>query len=366
MSEYYSYSLSGKIRKYITGIMLLALAGFIISAVENIVASIPDQTITLGGNAESNIIVIRDRESTTLAGSVIAFTPDTSQATANLYLSTYVVFLRDPPIGYKYIIVFRYTSTISYVNIVNFDYNQYWRYELQVVNDYVHIEWADSISWIEIYTNNQTYTENVYIFVVRADTDIPFQLDFSRAVQAPRFSDLRENFKNNTVIVLTPDTMWNPYDDYLTHTYYVIPRLTNPPLGYKYVIVFKYVDYIEKVYIRDCSEYHMYYYWDLWDFDYIYNDYVFIEWNSCITDFFIYAYSFPYAYNVYIFVVSENTSVPFSFSESEIINAITQKTQDIACADLSVVSSKMFLRLISWIASVFIVITALHKFDIYI
>ena len=360
-------SLSGKIRQYMSGLLLLALAGFIITAVENIVASIPDQTIAVsrGGNVESNIVVIQDRESTTLAESVIAVTPDTSQVTANLYSSTYVVFLRDPPICYKYIIVFRYTDIITHVNIVNFDYNQYWRYELQVVNGYVHIEWADSISWIEIYTNDQAYTENVYIFVVRADTDIPFQLDFSKAVQTPKFSDLRESFKNNTIIVLTVDTMWYPYDDYLTHTYYVIPRLTNPPLGYKYVIVFKYVDWIEKVYIRDCSGYQMYYYWELGDRDYIYNDYVFIEWNSCITDFFIYAYSIPYAYNVYILVVSENTSVPFSFSESEIINAITQKPHDVAC-NLSVVSSKMFLRLISWIATVFIVITALHKFDIYI
>jgi len=189
------------------------------------------------------------------------------------------------------VIVFRFVSAINHVNVVNFDYNQYWRYELQVLNNYVFIEWADSISWIEIFTNNQAYTDPVYIFVVRADTDIPFQLDFSRAVERHKFSNIREGFKNNTIIVLTPELMWYPEGDYTTHTYYTIPRLANPPTNHKYVIVFKFTDYIEKVYVRHCTEYEIYYYWELED--YVHNDYVYLPWSSCVLDFFIYTYP-PY------------------------------------------------------------------------
>jgi hypothetical protein len=357
------YSLAYKIRQYMHGLLLLAIAGVVIAMLENIVTSIPDQRLEIGkeSNIEGNIIVIPDREE--IADTVIAIQPRTSR-TATMFFSEYAVFLRDPPIGYKYVIVFRFVSTINHVNVVNFDYNQYWRYELQVYNNYVFIEWADSIAFIEIYTNNQAYTDPVYIFVARADADISLLLDFSRAVQWPRFPDIRESFKNNTVIVLTPDVMW--HKDYLTHTYYNIPRLGNPPSKHRYVIVFKNEDYIEEVYIRHCTGYTMYYYWELWD--YVHGDYVYLPWNSCIIDFFIYAYIYPYAYNVYIFVVSENTRVPFRFSESEVINAIIamrQQREDkgTGCAGFSI-SSRMLLRFVSWTATIALVVSALRKFDI--
>jgi hypothetical protein len=360
-------SIEWKIRQYMHGFLLLALAGVIIAMLESIIASIPDQQIVLheatkATEAESNIIVIPNRESSAPAGSVIEIKPDrTSRVTSTLYFAEYAVYLRDPPLGYMYVIVFKYTSAISHVNIVNFDYNQYWRNELQVYNNYVYITWADSIAFIEIYTNNQAYTESVYIFVVRADTDIPFTLDFSRAARRPKFSEVRESFKNNTIIVLTPDVMWYPYGDYLTHTYYAIPRLANPPLGLKYVIVFKYVDWIEKVYIRDCNTYQMYYYYELWN--YIHGDYVYLAWNSCILDFFVYAHAGAYAYNAYIFVVSQDTSVPFQFSESEIILRNQNQKQESDCAGFSL-SSKTLLRFVSFTAITMIVVTALRKFDI--
>jgi len=212
------------------GLLLLALAGVIIAILENIIASIPDQRLEIGGGdsgAESNVIVVPKTE-TFRHGDVFRFTPDRTSRTATLHFSEYAVFFRDPPLGHKYVIVFRFVSAINHVNVVNFDYNQYWRYELQVFNNYVFIEWADTVAFIEIYTTNQAYTDPVYIFVVRADTDIPFQLDFSRAVERPKFTNIREGFKNNTIIVLTPELMWYPEGDYTTHTYYTIPRLANP------------------------------------------------------------------------------------------------------------------------------------------
>jgi hypothetical protein len=261
----------------------------------------------------------------------------------------------------KYVIVFRYASNISFIYIVNFDYNKF--SHLQVIYGYVFLEWSDSIAYIEIYSRGRAYNETLYIFVVRADADIPIRLDFSRA--RPR-SDIRE-IRNGTIIVLRPKLLWDPYYEHVfTYTYYVFPALSSPPAGMKYVIVFRHIDVINYVYIHDCSEYNIYGDWTL--ISYIHNDYVYLPWNSCILDIIILAYPFTYTYNVYIFVVSEDTNVPFSFNESEIVDTILrqqQTTDTSACPGFSL-SSKMLLRFISWTATIVLVITALHKFDIYI
>jgi hypothetical protein len=375
LSEYFGLGLGGKIKQYLHGLMLLALAGVIIAMLENIIATIPDQQINIGGDSgveraesKSNIIVIPKEETTLRGGDVIAITPHWSgRVTSTLYSAEYLVFLRDPPLGHKYVIVFRFVSEIRWVNIINFDYNQYWRQRLQVYDGYVHIEWADTIAIIEIYTDNRAYTETLYIFVVRTDTDVPLTLDFSRATQRPRFSDVRESFENNTVVVLTIDVMWYPYGDYQTYTFYPFPRLANPPPNHRYVIVFKFTDSVERVYIHNCNNYVLYDYWEL--YDYVHGDYVFLPWNSCILDIFITAYPFTYSYSVYIVVLSENTRVPFPFSESEILSAILRQQQeqdtskDTSCPGFSI-SSKTLLRFVSFTATIMLVITALRKFDI--
>jgi len=365
LSEY--FGLEGKIRKYLHGLLLLALAGVIIAMLENIISTIPDQRIDIGdsgGRAESNIILI-PKEENLKDGDVIAIQPDRSgRVTSTLYSADYLVFLRDPPLGHKYVVVFRYVA-IRWVNIINFDYNQYWQHRLQVYDNYVYIEWADSIAKIEIYTDDQAYTDTVYIFVVRIDTDVPFPLDFSKAIQRSKFSNIREDFKNNTIIVLSIDSMWYPYGDYQTYTFYHFPKLANPPANHRYVIVFKFTDFIEKVYIHNCNNYVMYYYWELWD--YLHGDYVFLEWSSCILDIYITAYPLTYAYNVYVVVVSENTRIPFPFNESEVLTNVLRQQQDTkdtsSCAGFSI-SSKTLLRFVSFTATIMLVVTALRKFDI--
>ena len=176
MSEY-SYSLSGKIRQYMSGLLLLALAGFIITAVENIVASIPDSELSIGNNVKAYF-----------------FGPAVSDHWyGTIYYSQYAPLIGSPPDqGYKYVIVFKvelhpYHNFEIFHSIEISDGTEWYYYGYEELDeccrhpvnnsDYYFIEWDKPIMFINIYSNYIAYSEKVYIYIVPSDTSIPFPLD---------------------------------------------------------------------------------------------------------------------------------------------------------------------------------------------
>ena len=182
-------SIEWKIRQYMHGFLLLALAGVIIAMLESIIASIPDQPISIAGSGGAkkplniSVAVFEPVESGLLYGIV--------------YYSYYDPNITSPPPpGYKYVIVFKVELHPVYEfeifrNIEICDDQgcfDFWDTELDeccryTVNDedYYFIEWDREIIYLDIYSYHISYSEKVYVYTVPADMSVPFPLDQNQA-----------------------------------------------------------------------------------------------------------------------------------------------------------------------------------------
>jgi hypothetical protein len=220
-----------------------------------------------------------------------------------------------------------------------------------IYNNRVYIEWADCIISLLIWRYSNPYNNTIYIFVLRADAQVPFEPDISmKTVSLP--------LKRSTPVVVLPHDV---DDDWVTNLYkglylaVYIPALPKPPSNYKYVIVFKPTQYTPAVGVWGCTEYRG----EIANFP-VYFGYAYIEWADCISNFFIYSeYPAP-ASNVYVFMVESNKTIPFPVNENELLSSLTSSTAT------TKLSSKLILRFISWSATIALVLSALRKFDIEI
>ena len=177
MSEY--YSISSKIRQYMSGLLLIAIAGFIIAMIENLVTSIPDVSISTGSvTLDISVMVFESTESGLWYG--------------NVYYSYYDLQIPPPPSGYKYVIVFKVELHPQYGfeifrNIGIWDGQEwivFWDTELDECcryrvggDDYYFIEWDREIVDMDIYSYYISYSGRVYVYTVPATMSIPFPLD---------------------------------------------------------------------------------------------------------------------------------------------------------------------------------------------
>jgi len=213
------------------------------------------------------------------------------------------------------------------------------------------MEWADCILYFTIFRYNSPYNDTVYIFVLRADAEVPFTFDISsvKTMSLP--------LKRNTPAVLIPHDVDEGWVDTLNMYQYLalyVPALPRPPDNYKYVIVFKPTQYTSAAEVWGCTQFR-----EITSFP-VYSGYAYIEWDDCIAYLFIYAEYVAPANTVYVLLVESSRTIPFPVNEGELLSSLTTSTAT------TKLSSKFVLRFISWTATIVLVLTALHKFDIYI
>jgi hypothetical protein len=162
LSEYYS-----KIRKYASGILLLSLAGFIISAVNYVISTIPDTIVT--------------PEPDKYSAPVLVSTPSRSCYSGNPNVDVFRVNLTSPPRYKKYMIVFmdgtigvfypRYFARLDiFVGSTRYS-------NVTVVRNATHYfaEWSMNITSIDLYYYSMAicWPHRLYIYLVDFHMPVP-------------------------------------------------------------------------------------------------------------------------------------------------------------------------------------------------
>ena len=171
MSEYSGLGLSLKIRKYLHGLLLLLLAGFIVSAVNYVVSTIPETDIVIDMPLSIRYTT-PELVSVPQRGGCVGATPNYDVFIANL---------SDPPNGKKYMILFRDASR-------GLAYPRYFE-RLDIVvgskvypnvstvknNTHYFAEWYMGITSIYLYYSGFTicYPYPIYIYLVDSNMSLP-------------------------------------------------------------------------------------------------------------------------------------------------------------------------------------------------
>jgi hypothetical protein len=178
MSEDYG-SISSKIRKYLYGLMYVALAGFILSSITYIVTTIPETEIETGKPTTRTYTETR-------VADMKEFEPSWIAPIWGLFYFTYYDILLDPPAElYKYVIVFKVSPSIIYVLVYDDQgYTLFWDFDLNwccryTVNniEYYFIEWDRELLYIDILSSEPAYSEKIYVYTVPTTMTIPFPLE---------------------------------------------------------------------------------------------------------------------------------------------------------------------------------------------
>jgi hypothetical protein len=359
------FGLGYKIRQYMHGLLLLALAGVIIALVENVVASVPDIPLYI---ATCNRTTSRGYMSEILTENTVItlqepdIPPVETEGYGNVYCTYYSPLLLYPPPGYKYVIVFRDDPELHDFDVWTctgrLKYRGYPAWDIHVHGDYMYAPWPACIIHFVLCRYESFFNETVYIFVVRADTDIA-SIDPS---DLGKYNVVRSPLKRPTSTVVFAHDADVDYIISLrktSHYALYIPALPRPPPGYKYVIVFRDTD-IFAISIEGATVYR-----EIVNFTKI-GDYNYVEWTEYIAYLSLFQDGVPLSEPVYIFMIKSDRQI----SDAEIKSLISS----VDWGDWGTsgyyteagISSKFILRFISWIVGIVLVITALHKFDIYV
>jgi hypothetical protein len=199
-------SIEWKIRQYMHGFLLLALAGVIIAMIDSVITSIPDTTISVGNGSAKKPLNI----------SVAVFEPVESGLWYGIvYYSYYDLYLPPPPAGYKYVVVFKVELHPQYgfeiLRNVEICDDQgwfvFWDTELDECcrytvdgDDYYFIEWDREIIYTDIYSYYVSYSERVYVYTVPVTMSVPFPLDIYQAQTAQADQDHQVAVSSKTIL----------------------------------------------------------------------------------------------------------------------------------------------------------------------
>jgi hypothetical protein len=169
------YGLSGKIKQYISGLLLLALAGFILGAVNHVISIIPETTITVPSEPPSESPTPPPPTYST-PELLSTLEQDRCVVGAEKY-DIYTVNLGSPPSGKKYMIMFRDASAnIRYFRRLDIIVNTTTYSNITTVSNNTHYfaEWSMGITRIHLYYDGYAcYPHPLHIYLVDSNMPLP-------------------------------------------------------------------------------------------------------------------------------------------------------------------------------------------------